>query len=241
MGVGSSDGPTIGDLMTRDDDLLNRLRALDTTSLADAGGDVRVVSPDLRPVGRARRFAGVAVTADARADLMSVIAALAAAGPGDVLVVAVGDQERAVAGELFATEAVRRGVAALVIDGRCRDSAVLGELDLPVFARGVASNAYPARQVPQIQLAITVGGIEVRPGDLVVGDDDGLVVGSAAVFESVVARAEAIQDRERALRSAIESGRSLFDALNVDEHVAALTEGRPSALAFSELRAERSA
>ncbi len=227
--------------MTRDEDLLTRLRALDSTSLADAGGDVRVLPVSLRPIGRARRFAGVAVTADAGADLMSVIAALAVAGPGDVLVVAAGDHGRAVAGELFATEAVRRGVAALVIDGRCRDSAVLADLDLPVFARGVAPNAYPAQRVPRIQIPVSIGDVLVDPGDLVVGDDDGVVVGSADALAAVVDRAEAIQDRERALRSAIESGRSLFDALNVDEHVRALTEGRPSALAFSELSAERPA
>ena len=217
------------------DDVWTRLADLDSTSLADASPELAVLPTDLRPLGRARRLVGRAVTADAQGDLMSVIAGLAVSGPGDVLVVAVGDDERAVAGELFATEAVRRGLAGLVIDGRCRDSAIVAELDLPVFARGVAPNAYPAVKVPRIQEPIMIGSVVINPGDVIVGDDDGLVAGSVAAVTAAVEKAEAIQARERRLRSAIEAGSSLFDALNVDEHVAALQAGQPSSLAFREL------
>ncbi|HEX8508369.1 MAG TPA: RraA family protein, partial [Propionibacteriaceae bacterium] len=164
--------------MTTTPEVLDRLRALGTSSLVDAGGDLRVLPLDLRPVGRSTRLVGRVVTADAGADLMSVIAGLQACGPGDVLVVAAGGNERAVAGELFATEALRRGVAGLVVDGRVRDVGVLAELDLPVFARGVAPHAYPAGRVPRVQVSVTLGDVEVRSGDLLIGDADGLVVGS---------------------------------------------------------------
>src|SRR5918995_5026420 len=98
-------------------------------------------------------------------------AGLRLAGPGDVLVV-VGHDQHAVAGELFATEALRRGVAGIVIDGRCRDSRTLARLDLPVYARGVAPTACPARATPVIQVLITIGGGEGRPADLLLRDDD---------------------------------------------------------------------
>lgn len=215
--------------------MLRRLAELDSTSLADAGGDLAVLPSALRPVGRVRRLLGPAVTADAGSDLMSVIAGLRACGPGDVLVVSVGDDERAAAGELFATEAVRRGLAGIVIDGRCRDSAVVGDLDLAVYARGVAPNAYPAQKVPRIQVPIMIGTVEIRPGDIVLGDEDGLVAGSDAAMCAVLEGAEAIQARERRLRTAIDGGRSLFEALNVDEHVAVLRDGRSSRLTFREL------
>jgi len=223
--------------MTRPE-VVERLAAVGTTSLVDAGGDLRVLPLDLRPVGPRTRLVGRAVTADAGADLMSVIAGLQACGPGDVLVVAAGGDERAVAGELFATEALRRGVAGLVVDGRVRDVGVLAELDLPVFARGAAPHAYPARRVPRIQVPVTLGSVEVRPGDLVLGDVDGLVTGSEEAFLAVIEDAERIEAREQRLRTAVSGGRSLFDALNVEEHVAALRAGQESWLSFRELPAD---
>ena len=213
-------------------DLLQRLAAIDTTSLKDAGPGLRVLPAALRPIRPGVRLLGRALTVDAREDLMPVLAGLAQSGPGDVLVIA-GHADHAVAGELFATEAQRRGVAGIVIDGRCRDSRILAGLDLPVFARGVAPSACPARAVPVIQVPLLIGDVTVQPGDLVLGDDDGLVVGSEAEVLAAIDGAEAIQQREGALRVAIEGGESLFDHLNYDEHVAALRDGRDSKLTFS--------
>jgi regulator of RNase E activity RraA len=213
-------------------DLLQRLAAIDTTSLKDAGPALRVLPAALRPIRAGVRLLGRAVTVDAREDLMPVLAGLAEAGPGDVLVIA-GHPDHAVAGELFATEALRRGLAGFVIDGRCRDSRVLAGLDLPVFARGVAPSACPARALPVTQVPLVIGDVTVRPGDLVLGDDDGLVVGSEDEVREAIDGAEAIQQREGALRAAIEGGESLFDHLNYDEHVAALRAGQPAKLTFS--------
>ena len=213
-------------------DLIRRLADVDTTSLKDAGPGLRVLPAALRPIQAGVRLRGRAVTVDAREDLMPVLAGLAAAGPGDVLVVA-GHPDHAVAGELFATEALRRGLAGIVIDGRCRDSRVLAQLELPVYARGVAPSACPARALPVIQVPILIGDVTVNPGDLVLGDNDGLVVGSVAEVAEVIDGAEAIQQREGALRAAIEAGETLFDHLNLDEHVAALRAGRPTKLTFS--------
>jgi len=212
--------------------LLERLAGVDTTSLVDAGGGaLRVLPAALRPVRPGLGLTGRALTVDARDDLMPVLAGLRQAGPGDVLVVA-GNPEHAVAGELFATEALRRGVAGIVIDGLCRDSRTLAGLDLPVYARGVAPTACPARALPVVQVPITIGSVEVRPGDLVRGDDDGLVVGTADELLAVLEAAEAVQRRETALRAAIEAGASLFDSLNYDEYLAALRAGRDSSLEF---------
>lgn len=213
-------------------DLLERLAAIDTTSLKDAGPSLRVLPSALRPIRAGVRLLGRALTVDARDDLVPVLAGLAQSGPGDVLVIA-GHPDHAVAGELFATEALRRGVAGIVIDGRARDSRILAGLDLPVFARGVAPSACPARSVPVIQVPLVIGDVVVRPGDLVLGDDDGIVVGNDAEVLEVIDRATAIQQREGALRTAIEAGESLFDHLNYDEHVAALRAGLPSKLTFS--------
>ncbi len=211
---------------------LGRLARVDTTSLVDAGRGLRVLPAAIRPLPRGLRVVGRALTVDARGDLMSVLAGLNQSGPGDVLVVAAGGDEHAVAGELFATEALRRGVAGIVIDGLCRDSRTLAGLDLPVYARGVAPTAFPARAVPVVQVPIQIGSVEVRPGELVLGDDDGLVIATEDEALAVLDAAEAIQRREEALRTKIAAGSSLFDSINYDEHVAALCDGRDSKLTF---------
>jgi regulator of RNase E activity RraA len=214
-----------------DPDVLRRLAGVDTTSLVDAGGGLRVLPTALRPVRRGLDLVGRAVTVDARDDLMPVLAGLRESGPGDVLVVA-GNPEHAVAGELFATEALRRGLAGIVIDGMCRDSRTLAGLDLPVYARGVAPTACPARGLPVVQVPVTIGSVQVRPGDLVRGDDDGIVVATEDEVRAVLDAAAGIQRREAALRAAIEAGSSLFDSLNYDEHLDALRAGRETTLRF---------
>lgn len=218
----------------RPSDLLVRLAGIDTTSLADAGrGSIRVLPATLRPVRSGLRLLGTAVTVEARDDLMPMLAALQQSGPGDVLVVA-GSEQHAVAGELFGTEAMRRGMAGIVIDGFCRDTATLARLDLPVYARGRVPSAPPARSTEIVlQQPITVAGVPVRPGDLVLGDDDGLVVGSVEDVAAALAGAEEIQRREVALQQAIAGGESLFDHVDVDAHLANLRAGRSSSLHFS--------
>lgn len=213
-------------------DLIARLARVDTTSLVDAAPNLRVLPLQIRPVRPGSRLVGPAVTVDAQSDLVPVLVGLASARPGDVLVVA-GDHERAIAGELFATEAMRRGLAGIVIHGLCRDSRTLRALDLPVFATGVTPRACPARALPTVGVMLTLNGVEVRPGDLVLADDDGVVVGSPAEVAAAIDGAEAIQTREEALRAAIEGGESLFDHLNVGGHLEALREGRDSRLTFS--------
>jgi 4-hydroxy-4-methyl-2-oxoglutarate aldolase len=212
--------------------LLDRLSELSTTSLVDAAPTLRVLPASLRPVAPGGHLAGRVVTARANRDLMSVIHALRESGPRDVLVVDAGGQDRAVAGELFATEAQRRGLAGLVILGRSRDTATLAGLSMPVWSTGFAPNAYPAKSLPETGLSLSLGGVRVEPGELIVGDDDGLVIGAQEEFAAAVDVAEAIEAREKGLQARMLEGASLFDFLNYDEHLAALREGRPGGLAF---------
>lgn len=213
-------------------DLLPRLSRISTTSLVDAAPALRILPPGLRPLVPGRPFAGVVRTARADRDLMSVIGALQVCGAGDVLVVDAGGDERAVAGELFATEAQRRGLAGFVIHGRSRDTATLATLSIPVWSTGVAPNAFPAKAIPQVDIPLDLNGVAVAPGELIVGDDDGLVVGTAAELAAALDGAETIEARERRLQSVMLAGASLFDAMNFDEHLAELRAGRPGGLAL---------
>lgn len=197
--------------MTGVDPLIERLRHVDTTSLSDADKRLRVLPPTIELIVPGRRMVGRAVTAQANEDLGSVLAGLEQSGPGDVLVVAGGGDTYAVAGDLFATEAIRRGLAAIVIDGLCRDTETLARLTIPVYARGRTPRAAPAHAIPVTQQPVLVGGVDVSPGDLMVGDSDGIVVGTEAELEAAIEAAEEIQRDEAVLRASMEDGASLFD------------------------------
>ena len=212
--------------------LLDRLLALDVSALSDADKTLPVVDAAVRAMLPDVRIAGPAYTVVAEDDHLPVMTALAEAAPGDVLVVATYGGTRAVFGELFATEARRRGLAGIVCDGLCRDLRGLRSIGLPVFARGTSprSGTTVSRAAPGQE--VTFGGIAVRPGEIVFGDDDGLLIAGAERIEAALPAAEAIGRAERAILAAQARDEALHGLTNHDEHVAALDRGEASALAF---------
>lgn len=205
---------------------------LDAASLSDANKALRILPRELRSYRRGLRMVGRAVTVTASADLMPVLAGLQLSGPGDILVVDAGTTEHAVLGELFATEAVRRGMAGIVVYGLCRDTATLAQLPLPIYSLGTIPRAVGATHIPVTQQPVRLGDVAVHPGEVLIGDDDGIVVLSDAELAAALDAAEAIQQREAAIRADILDGLSLFEQLNFTEHVANLQAERPSSLAF---------
>jgi RraA family protein len=206
---------------------------LDAASLSDANKALRILPRELRPYSRGIRMVGRAVTVAASADLVPVLAGLERSDAGDILVVEAGTTEHAVLGELFATEAVRRGMAGIVVYGLCRDTATLAQLPIPIYALGTIPRAAGASQHPLIQRTIRLGEVEVNRGEILVGDDDGIVVLNDEELNKALEAADAIQQREAAIRAAIQGGTSLFEHLNFTEHVENLHAGRPTSLAFS--------
>jgi regulator of RNase E activity RraA len=218
-----------------DGDLIGRLRAISSTSLADASkgtAPLRMLPAGIVPVRPDLKLCGRALTVDASGGLMSMLAALKICEPGDVLVVR-GSENGAVSGELFATEAHRRGAGGIVIDGYCRDRGILVTIDMPVYARGSVPNAPGVSELPVIQVPLDIDGVTVNPGDLLVGDADGIVVGTADEFLAIETRASEIEAYESALRRKIAGGSPLHDHVGYDEHLAALQAGRESKLSFA--------
>jgi 4-hydroxy-4-methyl-2-oxoglutarate aldolase len=213
-------------------ELIPRLMEIDVSGLSDADKTLPVVDPAVRAMIPGMRMAGPAFTVVAEDDHLPVMTALAEAAPGDVLVVASNAGSRAVFGELFATEARRRGLAGLVTDGFCRDLRGLRDIGLPVFARGTTPRSGTALSRAALGQRVTFGGVEVSPGDIVFGDDDGLLIAAAERIAQALETAELIGRSERAILAAQARGESLHDLTNHAEHVAALDRGDESALAF---------
>lgn len=213
-------------------DILQRVAALDTAALCDVHGNIRVMAAGLRPMTSFRQMVGPARTVRCRDDFLTVVQALHDSVPGEVLVIDGGGGARALAGELFATEAARRGLAGLVIDGACRDTARLATLTLPVYARGVSPAAGTAQRLGTTQRAVACGGVTVAPGDVVIGDRDGVVVVSESELLELLPRAEEVQRTEAAVMERLERGECLLDLLNFDEHCDAVRQGKPSRLRF---------
>ena len=208
-------------------DLISRLLDIEVSALCDADKSMPVLDPAIRAMVPDVRFAGPALTVVAADDHLPVFSVLAEASPGDVLVIK-GDR-LAVLGELFATEARRRELAGAVIDGFCRDVAGLRRVGLPVFARGTIPASGSTVSRARLNDPLHVGGLDVQPGDIVFGDDDGVVIAAAPVIEAALETAEAIGRAERAI---LGSGASLHDQTNWADHVAALDRGESSSLEF---------
>ncbi|CAM3926569.1 RraA family protein [Bordetella tumulicola] len=163
----------------------------------------------LRPLhAQARRMVGRALTVKARpGDNLMIHKAISLAKAGDVIVVdGGGDTNNALVGELMMMDARARGVVGFVIDGAVRDADVFAQEDFGCFARGVTHRG-PYKEGPgEINVPVSVGGQVVFPGDVVVGDADGVVVIPAAHAEAVLALALKKEADETSIKEKLNTG-----------------------------------
>ena len=200
-------------------ELIQRLERLASSLVSDVFGRW-AGAPGLLPVNDlppGRVIAGPAFTVRTRpGDNLVVHKALDLARPGEVLVVAAGGQtDRAILGGLMGQYATERGITALVVDGAVRDRTVLAEVAPPVFAAGL-SHLGPYKDGPgDLRGPVSIAGVAVEDGDLIIGDEDGIAVIPRDRAEEVVAAAEAKAAAEAAESAAISQGtwdRSWIDA-----------------------------
>jgi 4-hydroxy-4-methyl-2-oxoglutarate aldolase len=191
--------------------LVRQLAAAPTGWVVDANGRRGALDWRIRPLTRAQRFCGVALTVWSRArDNLAPYAAIQFARRGDVMIIAADAYEEAsVVGDILVGMAKNQGVSAFVTDGMVRDVDGLNAVGIPVFARGLSPNS-PYKDGPgTIGLPVSLGGVAVEAGDVVVGDQDGVVVVKREALEGVVAALADIRTKEEKMEQLVAGGARL--------------------------------
>jgi 4-hydroxy-4-methyl-2-oxoglutarate aldolase len=199
---------------------LAQLRDLGTATVYEAQGAKGALDHGMKPIDPTVRLAGPALTVDARpADNLILHYAVLKAKPGDVLVVdAKGFMEAGPWGDVLTLQAMKLGIAGLVINGCVRDANLIIDLKFPVFCRGLSIKGTGKNQPGKVNVPITIGDAVIRPGDIVVGDRDGLVVVAQDEVDMAITNSLAREQKEVKQREAIEAGTSnTAELLNLTE------------------------
>ncbi|MCS2609788.1 RraA family protein [Halomonas dongshanensis] len=181
---------------------------LPVANVSDAMARVFAGGPSLRPMHRDGVLAGPALTVRSRpGDNLMLHKAIDMAQPGDVIVCdAGGDLTNALMGELMLAQALKRGVAGFVLNGAIRDVDAFRETNLPTFAAGITHRG-PYKNGPgEINTPISLDGMVIEPGDLVLGDSDGVLTVPFDMLEEILAATQAKQDAEDRQMAAIREG-----------------------------------
>ncbi|HEX2304277.1 MAG TPA: 4-carboxy-4-hydroxy-2-oxoadipate aldolase/oxaloacetate decarboxylase [Gaiella sp.] len=197
------------------------LAALGVATLHEAAGRIGIVDLPLTQVVPGSRVAGPARTAACTpGDNTMVHALVAHASPGDVLVLtSVEPAPVALVGDLLATQAQRRGVAGILVDGAVRDFDELVALGLPIWTRYVRAQGATKGGVGELDVPVVVGGAAIRPGDLVVLDCDGAVALPAERAEEVLSLGLERAEREHVMRARYAAGELSYDIQGLREVV----------------------
>lgn len=158
-------------------EIVERFASLPVANVSDSMSRMTAAGARLRPMHQTGGMGGAALTVKTRpGDNLMIHKAMAMAGPGDVIVVdAGGDLTNALIGEMMLTRMIKSGLAGIVINGAVRDAGFIRGQRFPVFAAGVTHRG-PYKNGPgEINVPIAIDGMVIEPGDLVIGDDDGLL------------------------------------------------------------------
>jgi 4-hydroxy-4-methyl-2-oxoglutarate aldolase len=193
------------------------LAGFGTATVCEAAGGEGIVDVDLKQVIPGSRAAGSARTVlCGQGDNLAVHEALASVRPGEVLVITMPEPAPfGAVGELIVLQAQARGAAGILVDVAVRDIAELKEIGLPIWARFVRVRGTKKADPGRLDVPVVVGGATIRPGDVVVMDDDGVVVVAAERVEEVAEAARAREEKESRLRPRLRAGELTYDLLGL--------------------------
>lgn len=203
---------------------IEKLGEIGVATVHEAIGRTGLLRPYLRPVDKTMKVCGTAVTVSCHpGDNLMIHAAIEVCQPGDVLVVTVtSDSTDGMFGELLAVSASAHGVRGLVIDAGVRDTAEITEMNFPVWAKAISAKGTVKETPGSVNVPVVCAGILINPGDVIIGDADGVVcVPQERVFEAIDA-GQARIDKENKTRSRLANGELGLDMYNLRPKLEAL-------------------
>lgn len=198
-------------------DVANALKRLGAATVHEAQGKVGALSHEVKPLDSSSRLAGRALTVLTRpGDNRALHLALLEAQPGDVLVVdAFGWKEAGVWGDVLTAAAMHRELAGVVINGAVRDSNTVTELGMPVFAKALSIKGTAKADSGVIGAEVTIDGVRIATGDMIIGDRDGVVVVPQTTVSGVLEAAKKKEATEDGWVRQIADGATTVDLLGL--------------------------
>lgn len=192
---------------------LEVFRDIPTGNLCNAHKEVRPLSSRLKPLISNHPIVGVARTVRIQPGHNKAIhLAVHSAKPGDVLVVDGGQSDRfGPFGDILASGCMAKNMAGAVFDCTIRDSTEIAELGFQVFCRGFHPEPTAKIIDGEVNIPVSVGGVLINPGDIIVGDDDGVVVFAPSIYSDVLNAAQTVVSREEEIRARIKAGESTYE------------------------------
>jgi 4-hydroxy-4-methyl-2-oxoglutarate aldolase len=198
----------IKNIRRADAEVIRTLGAQGVATIHEAQGRAGLLRPYLRPIYATARVAGSAVTVSCQpGDNLMIHAAIEVCQPGDVLVVATTSESTdGMFGELLATSCQAHGIAGLVIDAGVRDVADLTAMSFPVWAKAISAQGTVKATPGSVNIEIVCAGALIRPGDCVIGDQDGVVVVRREEAAEVARLGAARIEKEQQSRERLKAG-----------------------------------
>lgn len=205
-------------------EIITQFRNISVATVYEASGKKGYINPQIKPLSKGMKICGPAFTVQtAPGDNLMLHKALEISQKGDVIVATVGNEyEYGYWGDLMATQALVKGLEGLAIDGCIRDSEDMIEQGFKVFCRGTCIRGTAKKTLGLINYPINFGGITVNPGDLILGDDDGMVIVKYEECEEALAKSLERVQKEKVKAQALEKGMTSVEYNKLDEVFKAL-------------------
>jgi len=196
-----------------DNELVNAFKCQDSATVHEAMGQRGAMNPFIKPIEKKMRVCGPALTVTCHsADNIMLIKAINMAKRGDVIVANMGQiQNSGPFGEVLANECMAKGVAGLILTSSVRDSRQIIDLGFSVFCTNLCVCGTAKSTLGTINHVISCGDVIVHPGDLIIGDNDGVVVVPVEECSEVLEKAKARIQKEKTVMERLRKGESLFD------------------------------
>ena len=213
------DAHVIKSILRPPQDLIKEMASFETATVHEASGGKGAFASEIKPIDSRVRLCGPAVTVACRpGDNLMLHKAIYVAEAGDVLVATVGGyREAGPWGEIMTLAAQARGIAGLIIDGSVRDSRSIMDLGFPVFSKSLSIKGTTKDCLGLINHPINMGGVTINPGDLILGDADGIVLIARQDLAQILSKCKLRREKEEKIKEELKKGKSTLELYGFDK------------------------